>query len=61
MIDIPGLLAKIPDNLKPMAALGIGALMLVLSCLSMAQVSTLCLYGGSAGSAAFARSGLTFS
>jgi hypothetical protein len=29
MIDIPGLLAKIPDHLKPMAAIGIGALMLV--------------------------------
>jgi hypothetical protein len=29
MIDIPGLLARIPDNLKPMAAIGIGAVMLV--------------------------------
>ena len=29
MIDIPGLLARIPDRFKPMAAIGIGAAMLV--------------------------------
>jgi voltage-gated potassium channel len=29
MTDIPALLAKIPDELKPMAAIGIGAIMLV--------------------------------
>ena len=30
MTGIPGLLAKIPDELKPLAAMGIGAVLLVI-------------------------------